>query len=732
VSISEKTNNSLSPPMTYVNVSFNASSDYYSPRIKFTIAFNDPDLDSEELNELAQRLVSELKQIDMYEVDEVNRVLDPNPPEGNKSIGDFLVGLVTAEVSAPNAENLLFFLEDRLSGETVELSLESYSISLWCKIRIEANVMSFTLENHGCDEDKQTLGYDEVLRVYIRASENFIRTCFGKKVPEDYYDGSFASKRLPTYSPTTTYSTEVTSKSTALIDLDLLDLENWGFDGITRSDTTEFSDLPESSVQNLTRYPNLDCPDKTILNQRFSLTVELLLDQPEDQPEVEGIVINDTGTDKLPEVEVVLSHSGFDLEGSNTQIIEVERDDDSNVRFVLIPRKLGQHKIKVQFYQNGKPIGKSVRNVLVSEQSVTVEVPQPDQPNDIELKTTLTIPPQDLELYIDLADDNRTLSFGLHSVKPEIDYHRTKLGQVTLQGSPLDKMQSVYKEMTQLAQRTPTTDEDKKWAEHRLESVGNELWDELIPERLKQEYWKFKSRVKSVLITSEEPWIPWEMLKPYRDNDDGEQENDLFWCQQFAISRWLSGAGTADELDMKNTRSIAPKQVNLPSVKEEIAFLESLADLRSSVTPLTSFSTRTQVLDSLKNEDLSVLHFACHGLFDSTSPDDSAITLSDGALRPSDIRVKFGGKRQRPLIFINACHGGRAEFSFTGLGGWADRLVNARAGAFIGAMWEVSDKLALQFAKTFYTALLQDNKTTAESFRQAREEIRQLAPYNST
>ena len=486
--------------------------------------------------------------------------------------------------------------------------------------------------------------------------------------------------------------------------------------------------------QTFVRYPNLDCPDKTILNQRFSLTVELLLDQPEDQPESVSVTIEDTGTEKLPEIEVVLSHSGFDIEGSNTetQIMQVERDDDSSVRFVLIPRKLGQHKIKVQFYQNGKPIGKSVRNVLVSEQPVTVEVPQPDQPNDIELKTTLIIPPQDLELYIDLAGDNRTLSFGLHSVKPEIDYHRTKLGQVILQGSPLEKMQSVYKEMTQLAQRTPTTDEDKKWAEHRLESVGNELWDELIPERLKQEYWKFKSRVKSVLITSEEPWIPWEMLKPYRDNDDGEQENDLFWCQQFAISRWLSGAGTADELDMKNTRSIAPKQVNLPSVKEEIAFLESLADLRSSVTPLTSFSTRTQVLDSLKNEDLSVLHFACHGLFDSTSPDDSAITLSDGALRPSDIRVKFGGKRQRPLIFINACHGGRAEFSFTGLGGWADRLVNARAGAFIGAMWEVSDKLALQFAKTFYIALLQDNKTTAESFRQAREEIRQLAPYNST
>ncbi len=40
--------------------------------------------------------------------------------------------------------------------------------------------------------------------------------------------------------------------------------------------------------------------------------------------------------------------------------------------------------------------------------------------------------------------------------------------------------------------------------------------------------------------------------------------------------------------------------------------------------------------------------------------------------------------------------------------------------------------LALQFAKTFYTAFLRDNQSIAEAFRQAREDIRQAAPYNST
>jgi CHAT domain-containing protein len=188
-----------------------------------------------------------------------------------------------------------------------------------------------------------------------------------------------------------------------------------------------------------------------------------------------------------------------------------------------------------------------------------------------------------------------------------------------------------------------------------------------------------------------------------------------------------------DVLPEGAARPIAPTQVNLPSVREEVTFIEQLNTLRPHITGLAPFSDRLQVLDWLENGHFSVLHFACHGQFDATSPDDSAISLTGGPLRPSDIRARFGGKRPRPLIFINACHGARAEFSFTGLGGWADRLVkDARVGAFVGALWEVNDALALQFARRFYTALLRDRAIIADAFRQAREEIRRAAPHNST
>jgi hypothetical protein len=116
--------------------------------IKLTLNFNDPDLDSEERDEQAQRLMAELKQMDEVEVD---RVLDPSPPEGNKAIGGMLVGLLTAQVSAANAQKLMGFLGDRLGGKPIELS-------------VEANGKKLTVKAHSREE----------LEAAIKAAQDFV------------------------------------------------------------------------------------------------------------------------------------------------------------------------------------------------------------------------------------------------------------------------------------------------------------------------------------------------------------------------------------------------------------------------------------------------------------------------------------------------------------------------------------------------------------------------------
>ncbi|MBD2075466.1 hypothetical protein H6F86_16500 [Phormidium sp. FACHB-592] len=91
--------------------------------VKLTIAFNDPDLDNEELEEQAQNLLAQLKDLD--EIETVDRVLDPNPPAGNKAVGAILVGLLTAQVNKENAQKVMGFLGDRLGGKPIELEVEA-------------------------------------------------------------------------------------------------------------------------------------------------------------------------------------------------------------------------------------------------------------------------------------------------------------------------------------------------------------------------------------------------------------------------------------------------------------------------------------------------------------------------------------------------------------------------------------------------------------------------------
>jgi len=106
--------------------------------VKFTIAFNDPNLDNDKLEAQAQNLLSQMRDLD--EIETVDRVLDPNPPKGNKAIGGMLVGLLTAQVNLANAQKLLGFLGDRLVNKSIELEIEANGKKLKVKASSQAEL----------------------------------------------------------------------------------------------------------------------------------------------------------------------------------------------------------------------------------------------------------------------------------------------------------------------------------------------------------------------------------------------------------------------------------------------------------------------------------------------------------------------------------------------------------------------------------------------------------------
>ncbi|MEA5624755.1 hypothetical protein [Nostoc sp. UHCC 0251] len=90
--------------------------------IKLTIALANQDLDAEEQEREARNLLREIKDLD---VESAELVAATEIPEGAKSVGGFLVGVLQAEVSLANFKKLLGFLGDRLGNKTIELEVEA-------------------------------------------------------------------------------------------------------------------------------------------------------------------------------------------------------------------------------------------------------------------------------------------------------------------------------------------------------------------------------------------------------------------------------------------------------------------------------------------------------------------------------------------------------------------------------------------------------------------------------
>ncbi|MEA5554237.1 hypothetical protein VB713_25195 [Anabaena cylindrica UHCC 0172] len=90
---------------------------------KVTIAFTDSDLDDDEKNQEVQKLLSQMQKLD--EVEDANRVLDPNPPELNKAGRGFLPGLLMAQVNPANFLKLFGFLKERLGNKPIKLNVKA-------------------------------------------------------------------------------------------------------------------------------------------------------------------------------------------------------------------------------------------------------------------------------------------------------------------------------------------------------------------------------------------------------------------------------------------------------------------------------------------------------------------------------------------------------------------------------------------------------------------------------
>jgi hypothetical protein len=290
------------------------------------------------------------------------------------------------------------------------------------------------------------------------------------------------------------------------------------------------------------------------------------------------------------------------------------------------------------------------------------------------------------------------------------------IDQIKFPFEPQQKFHKIFEDIENINQSPQIID-------RKLKIKGMNLYDELFPEKLKKLYWDKKDKIKSIRVLSREPWIPWEIIKPWRKLGDGSTEEDEFLCEKYSFSRWFFNITENSKEHLKNIKIIVPKYTTLVGAIKERDWLKEFFENKGLYTSFDS--TTEQLFNTLKTGDYDILHFSTHGKYDKDNPLTSCLQLEKGFLfNPEDIIgewMNFG--KTNPMIILNACQTGNQEFSLTGVQGWATKFIDAGASTFIGTLWSLSDDIAFEFVKEVYIQL-SNNTSLGEAIRLARNKCK--------
>lgn len=317
----------------------------------------------------------------------------------------------------------------------------------------------------------------------------------------------------------------------------------------------------------------------------------------------------------------------------------------------------------------------------------------------------------------------------------QLESEAIKLGYLKFESNEMDinrreeYVKSLYQKI-ETRWHTARNDPEEFLAE--LRAFGGELLDELIPPALKRILWENRSALKSIMVLSEEPFIPWELVH-LKEPDCTSLPEEVAFLGQMGLVRWTYNVGHfPDIIKIRQDRSyyIIPKylqpEYHLPQAAEESLFLEKVFQAQ----PIEAKSSK--VRKHLESRNIDLLHFAGHGLADQGDISKSQLVLQGykekGKYFPDYLSATMVGQHSkltsadnnRPLIVLNACQIGREGYTLTGIGGFAKAFLRGGAGAFIGPLWSVGDYPARMFTETLYLGL-KEGLTLSEASIKARE-----------
>lgn len=404
-------------------------------------------------------------------------------------------------------------------------------------------------------------------------------------------------------------------------------------------------------------------------------------------------------------VVISVSAPGLVSQGDLEQDLFVPFAADSEpIRFGFVTGPAGLHPVVIRAFSGGTFLGELTLEVSVEPGAVLEQGPA--RTADL---TGLAAEPGEVTLQVSRTDEDRYSFQLIGEAWNRVEITRRLAGDPTqVVGALVDELRAMSANESRFA--------NPALVRNRIKNLGAQLWADVVPEAIRQQFWEQCDRIQRFTIASDMDTVPWELLYPVdRDNDNG------FLVEQFPVVRRVYGQGRTRVLRLDGGAAyIVPpgSPVNAMAEVEGISgiFPGYVRD-RGVHETLAGFN---ELLDAVP----SVLHFACHNAF--TEQGGSVIRLGDGPLRPSDLAFAVQQKGLAaisPLVFLNACRTAGDIAGLMQLVGWARQFMGAGAGAFIGSLWAVRSSSAKTFAEAFYRAMISDGMSLGAASLRARQEI---------
>jgi hypothetical protein len=305
-----------------------------------------------------------------------------------------------------------------------------------------------------------------------------------------------------------------------------------------------------------------------------------------------------------------------------------------------------------------------------------------------------------------------------------------------LKGNRIDYINGVYAD---IEKRYLSTRADFENFQAELRDIGGAMWDQLIPEKLQVDLWKARALIKEILVFSDEPFIPWELIHLKNPAKKGLPPQTLF-LGQMGLVRWMHN----EDLIWPPLRLLARQgrchyvipdypddKYKLPWAQTEIDFMEDRFQAQRVTPHLAPFRAMLK-----KRGAFDLLHFAGHGFADSADIRHAELLLEGRIENHNYVTEKLppaaiealpyltDSEGVGPIVVLNACQVARAGYNITSIGGFSKAFLDHGAGMLTAALWSVDDKAAREFSQTLYDGLLK-NQTLAEATICARQKARE-------